>query len=169
MPPSVLKVIAKPLVFGKLNCLLELAVPIRLEDSDRRNGTVNKLQLQVNKLARVLTRVKLTDKINTQTVLDRANIDSVNRTAFKAAGRLVWQALNGNRVLYNHFEDYFPKSARVSEENCRKLLPLPCNRKLPQCLVNAHRIWNSYKELREAKTLSAAKTFLQKQSRLIPL
>ena len=123
----------------------------------------------MNKLARVLTRVKLTDKIKTPTVLDRAGIDSVNRTAFKAAGRLVWQALNGDKVLHNHFEEYLPKSARVSEENCRKLMPLPNNRKLPQGFVNAHRIWNSYKELREAKTLSAAKTFLQKQSRLIPL
>ena len=123
----------------------------------------------MNKLARILTKVKLIDKINTQTVLDRAGIDSVNRTAFKAAGRLVWQALNGDKVLYNHFEDYLPKSARVSEENCRKLMPLSNSCKLPQGFVNAHRIWNSYKELREAKTLSAAKTFLQKQSRLIPL
>ena len=169
VPTSVLNVIAKPLVFGKLNCLLELAVPVRLDKKERRNGFVKDLQLQVNKLARRLTNVKLTDKLNTQTVLDRANIDSVNRTAFKAAGRLVWQAMNGNRVLHNHFEDYLPKSARVSEENCRKLLPLQSNRKLPQGFVNAHRIWNTYRELREAKTLSSAKTFLQKQSRLIPL
>ena len=100
---------------------------------------------------------------------DRANIDTVNRTAFKAAGRLVWQAMNGNMVLYNHFEDYLPKSTRVSEENCRKLMPLQSNQKLPQGFVNAHRIWNTYRELREAKTLSAAKSFLQKQSRLIPM
>ena len=170
VPSSVLQVIAKPLVFGKLNCLLELAVPIRIcADTDRQNGTVKKIQLQVNRLARVLTRVKLTDKINTQTVLDRANIESVNRTAFRAAGRLVWQALNGNKVLHHHFEEYLPKSARLSEENCRKLFPLPSNRKLPQGFINAHRIWNTYKELREAKTLSAAKAFLQKQSRLIPM
>ena len=148
---------------------MELAVPVRLEKEERRNGFVKDIQLQVNKLARRLTNVKLTDKINTQTVLDRANIDSVNRTAFKAAGRLVWQAMNGNRVLHNHFEDYLPKSARVSEENCRKLLPLQSNRRFPQGFVNAHRIWNTFRELREAKTLASAKTFLQKQSRLIPL
>ena len=170
VPTSVLRVIARPLVFGKLNCLLELAVPVRLdEEKDKCNGIVKKIQLQVNKLARVLTNVKLSDKIKTPIVLDRANIETVNRTAFKAAGRLVWQAMNGNMVLHNHFEDYLPKSTRVSEENCRKLLPLQSNRKLPQGFINAHRIWNTYRELREAKTLSAAKTFLQKQSRLIPM
>ena len=137
-------------------------------------GNMKTVQIARNKLLRVLDNSRIKDKTRKKDMLDKFDMLSVNQTAAQIKLTEAWKAMND--------EEYPVKlktKIRVETELNRTLRASTVRDmveggryKTTQASFarDAGRVWNrAPKEIKEAKSLTAAKTQIRKYCKSIPI
>ena len=161
MPNFLLKPLTNGLLMGKLLSAATAAIPIKLcmYDKPYLAGILNDLEKSIRSAARTISRSKLTDKIRSEVVLQKAGLRSLTEAVCVTMATTIWKARKKMNQLGCVFNNrLFLKNTRSMSSNnlCQ---PIPGH---PEAAVNKlAQVWNLM-NLGSAKTLGCAKTLAQK-------
>ncbi len=158
LTPLHLAQIASSLVLGKLGYAAAAALMPRMAPSDTQQVTYKKLQTLVNSMARVITGRTRSDRDNCETLLAVTGLPSLNRLIVKGVALETWRALKDTspNPLASLILSGRPAS-RLTRAFVAGTIPPPTRFPTTTLAWYGHIVWNSYPELREAKTLRMAK------------
>jgi hypothetical protein len=165
LPPNVLTLLASALGVGKARVSVAAANNLRTSHANPINIHTAKLQKSLNTVARSALGKRPRDRITVQSLMDQCRFPSINRMVATNAGLMAWQALMGNGVLRDLFEELHHTTRTRAADS--RLLKTPLVWCTP--IVNAVKVWNACPDLRAAISAQAAKTALKKWSRLLPV
>ena len=169
VPPHLLGTFANGLLVGKIMAAAPAAIPFRINHDDRGAITItNEINCALKSVARTITRTRLTDKVRSDIILQKAGLQGLNEMVASTSAQMIWKSklwmdpigsllfptksTNQNRVM----------STR-SENDGKAKLPVPgCGTLAANLLARA---WNDNLELRHATTLGAAKAAAKKWAR----
>ena len=135
------------------------SVPFRITHEDKGAITVSdEIDCAIKRAARTITRTRLTDKIRSEIVLQKAGLRSLNEMIASVSATMVWKSKASmdplGSLLYSRRENNHAMSHR-SEYSNNARLPAPGNDMLAANLLA--RTWNDAKEVQNAPNLGAAK------------
>ena len=153
---------------------LQLCSRVQIGVEERKCALMKTLQLTQNRLLRTLNKTKVADKVSIQSMLDKFKLPSVNRLAAEIKLVEVWKSLYVencpivmdpyNQNLNQSIHQLRTRHNRVFNDSA-KLMPSQSSFN-----VDAARVWNNApQEVRGAKTLREAKTFIKKYCGSLPL
>ena len=88
-----LKILTNGLLVGKIMAAAPAAIPFRINLEDKGANTVTEeINLALKSAARTITRTKLTDKIRSEVVLERAGLRNLNELVASASATMVWKS-----------------------------------------------------------------------------
>ena len=97
-----LKRVADSIFTSKIRYGLQLVSKVKTQNEDSTSKLMKDLQKTQNKMLRFLNKSRVSDKINTKTILDNLNMLSVNQINAQIKLTETWKALNGaNSSLCN--------------------------------------------------------------------
>ena len=166
MPPNLIATFAQGIFFGKLRTYASLVFLVRLENTDKRTGGADAIQVLINDVARVITGCTRVDRTRIQDLLDKAGLLSLNQIVGQDAGKLAWAMTNPSHPLHQVYLESCLTSTTRSAANG---LIRATSAKGSIGVYNAQRVWNSCPELREAKSARSAREALRKFARTLPL
>ena len=126
------------------------------------------INLAIKSAARTINKTKLSDKIPSKHVLNRAGLKNLNEMAASASAIMVWKSKLSRDPLGKRF---FPEKNNLSSVNTRSSksdvirVPVPGYPSLPVNLMAT--AWNENPELQNASTLGSAKTTAKKWAKLL--
>ena len=146
--------------------LLNIPFPINHEDTGAIVLT-DKINCALKSAARSITRIRLTDKVKSDTVLQKAGLRSLNEMVIYTSATTIWKSKLWMDPLGSLL---FPKSTenpnRVSTRSKNSSSAKP---PVPGCKTLAAnllaRLWNESQEIKNAETLGAAKKAARKLSK----
>ena len=141
------------------------AIPFRINLEDKGANTVTEeINLALKSAARTITRTKLTDKIRSEVVLERAGLRNLNELVASASATMVWKSkMNMDPLGTLLFPDKAPNRPGMRSENKNLAkLPVPGYGLLAANLLS--RVWNESPDLQKAKSLGSAKVAAKKWS-----
>ena len=86
-----LRSLVKGLIGGAINYGAALAPP-RLSPTDAGAALNNKMQVAINKVARIVMNVRIADKVPVETLLNKVGLPSYNRAIVRAIAMEAWKA-----------------------------------------------------------------------------
>ena len=174
-----MRLLAQGLICGKLSYGAAAAITPRLPgDTSSPSGAAKAIQVAVNDIARTLTGHKRTDHVPVPTLLSEAELPSLNQVAVRALAIETWKAYHssdgpdrtrnplGAAIFCENPKVSNPKLTRSKTEG-QVSLPLPLA--ASTMVYNAAKLWNQCQELRNAKTLGAAKSVAKSLAKTAPL
>ena len=129
---------------SKIRYGLQLLGKVRLQPSDPNNIDLDNIQKVQNKLVRLLTKTKLTDRVNIASLLKKTNMMSVNQMNGQIKIQEIWKSLNVSNYPIQ-VNKQTPHASRTSTRaDVKGRLIETGNSCLSQktCINDAIRIWN---------------------------
>ena len=172
LPLKQLKCVAESLWTSKLRYGLQIWADVRMEESCPSNYLVNEAQKSQNKLLRILSNKKLSDRVSTKKLLESNQMLSVNQLSAQIKLTEMWKA--------KYVEDYPIKFAcQTTGVNARetrgnaigKMIETAKSTKSKASFCgDAPRIWNKAPlVITMAKSLSIAKKEIKKFCFTLPI
>ena len=162
VPQNLLRMLANGLVVGKIAAAAPAAIPFRIAFDDKAaNLATDKINRSIKSVARTITKTKLSDMINSETILQKCGLRSLNEMVASSAVLMVWKAKKSMNPLGKCL--FPPKSSLrpIRSSNLNKATqPVPGNRTLATNLMAKG--WNHATELHSVNTLGAAKIVSRK-------
>ena len=163
---------AHGLLMGKILSSCPVTIPIHLNNDDSSNirgaiGVKEDINKAIKSTARTITRTKLSDKVNSENVLQKANLKCLNESVASIMATTVWKSKQSMDPLGQRLfrERTCVRKLRSATSN-ETPQPVPGYPKLASNLMA--RIWNDIPELRNATTLSAARVISKKWAKGVP-
>ena len=92
MPPHLLSLFANGLLMGKILAAAPATIPIRLDSEDKGSSIIKEdINKAIKCAARSITRIRLSDKIRSESVLSKARLRCLNEAVASAMAVLVWK------------------------------------------------------------------------------
>ena len=159
---------ANGLLMGKILASAPATIPIRIEDGDKPScAAVKTINKSINSAARTITKTKLTDKVRSNVVLERAGLRSLNETVASTMAMTVWKSKNAMNPLGKCL---FPE--RSTSRITRSVNSLSATQPVPGYDVLATnlmaRAWNSVPGLITSKTQGEAKRMILTWAKTLP-
>ena len=170
IPPHLLTTLANGLLMGKVLAAAPINIPTRLQSDDYYHGYVGVIE-DINKAikatARTITKSRLTDKIRSDVLLQKAGLKCLNEAVASITAVTVWKSKTvmdplGQRIFQEKLRLKCTRSG-TSREIC---LPVAGYPTLSTNIMA--KIWNAIPELEHASTLEAAKQIAKKWAKDIP-
>ena len=158
---------AGAVVLGKMRTYLHLALKVRLQEQDPLTGWGKKLQVVLNDVARVLVKKRRKDHVRVEDLLKKSGLQYVNALVCSSSAMLAWRAAEPGHPLHDLFATLRPRGNTRSNEAGLLQVPPPDTKNL--ALWNMATVWNAMPELRAAKSEGAAKRFVKKFVRSVPI
>lgn len=150
---QLLREIGNAIVIGKANCGAWVTREAHLPDNCH-SSTPHVGQVPINDLARILTGHTRKEHIPVSTLIDKANVPTLNEIVIKRAALEAWKALNGG--VLSHALIRTSSSTRATSDG------LVSARTDSLADTNMKRCWNICPQLRAATTLNQAKNAAKK-------
>ena len=167
-----LQKVANSIYTSKFRYGLQLCAKVRCQEEDSTNKYMKELQKNQNKLLRFLNRKKISDKINTKTLLRNVNMLSVNQTNAQIKLTEVWKALNGKSSSLNDLKMKSLISNRTTRSITNgELLEEGSSKKALNTYQNdASRLWNRAPiSIKICGSLSPAKKAIKEFVKCLPI
>ena len=170
MPPHLLSTLANGLLMGKIMAFSPVNIPTRLNVDNHYQGYIG-VTKDINKgikaTARNITKSRLSDKIRSEVLLQKAGLKCLNEAVASMTAVSVWKSKTVMDPLGQRIFNQKPRlqctRSGTSNEIC---LPVPGYPTLSTNIMA--RIWNAVPGLQTASTLGAAKSLAKKWARDIP-
>ena len=132
---------------------------MRFSDEETVPSEARELQVAINDLARVLLGVRRAEHVKISDLLDRTGLPSLNEIVVQQSAISAWKAAKGGALadLLNGFD----RRTRGASSDLVKAV-------IPSCIAstNMARVWNVSSDLRQAQTLTTAKTIAKRMARV---
>ena len=161
MPNYLLTPLTNGLLMGKLLSAAMAAIPVKLCPYDKPYlaGILNDLEKSIRAAARTISRTKLTDKIQSEVVLQKAGLRSLTEAVCMTMATTVWKARKEMNLLGCVFNNKLSSKITRSMSSNNLCQPIPGH---PEAAINKlAQVWNLM-NLGSAKTLGCAKSLAQK-------
>ena len=142
------------------------AVPFRINHNDKGANTITeKINCAIKSAARSITRTRLTDKIRSDTILQKADLQNLNEMIAYTSAVTIWKSKMSMDPLGSKL---FPSKMINPSRNIvtRSKSSNQAKAPVPGCSILAvnllARTWNESSELQSAKNLNAAKRAARK-------
>ena len=152
-----LKQAAWALVIGKIQCAAWVTRQARVRLGEPIPAEAAALQIAVNDLARTLVGARRAQHITVKELLDKTGLPSINQVVVQQAGIAAWKAVKGSSCPISELLTGFDTRTQSLALNLVKPAQSSC---VPS--ENLARVWNASPDIRQAETLSAAKTASRK-------
>ena len=180
VPPHLLRTFTNGLLIGKIMASAPAAIPYKIipectsnykETQNRGSSTITEeINMSIKNAARTITGTKLSDKVPSKCVLNKAGLKSLNEMVASASAILVWKSKHFMDPLGKHL---FPilniNSAHIHDTRstkCDKIrVPVPGYTELAVNLMAT--AWNENSDLRNASTLGSAKIAAKKWAKTL--
>ena len=91
MPPHVLTIFANGLLMGKVLSACPVTIPLRLNCDDRSCiSATEEINKAIKASARTITKTKISDKIRSELVLQKAKLKCLNEAVASITAITVW-------------------------------------------------------------------------------
>ena len=161
MSNCLLKPLTNGILVGKILSAAPAAIPIRLNPNDKpfQSGILNEIDKSIRATARIITRTRLSDKIRSDIVLQKAGLRSLTEAVFEIMACQIWKARKEMNLLGRLFQNKV-STRNTRSASCGNLIqPVPGH---PEVAANKlAQIWNIL-NLSLAKTLGSVRTSAQK-------
>ena len=161
------------LVNGTIGSYSAALVHVRTQETDRgqaSNCLPAKVQILINDVARAMIGVRRADRMNVAAVLDKAKVVSLNRSAFRSAALLAWEAMNSTKHPLAKMMQSLTPDSRTRAGTTNALLPVPPRvAAVSLVITNMVKAWNFSLELRSSQSKSTAKRVIRQTLRQIPI
>ena len=151
------------LLMGKMSYLLAHCFGVRLEEDNGATGRAKKLQVLINDAARLVTRRRRSEHVKVADLLDDAKLPTVNKIVVRESAMSAWNALSphsGGSPLSETFETLHQDGRTRGASS--GVLRMPDDDK-NVLIKNAATVWNRYPDLRAAKSLSSARSYIMRK------
>ena len=152
---------------SKLRYGLQLCTNVRTVDTERKNANMKSLQIAQNKLMRLLINAKYNDRTETELLLEKTNLLSVNQLAASIKLIEVWKGIN-----VENYPISLEPNKNVTVNSKRVLRPTSCREwnqdakttaEKESFTRNAAKIWNNAPAyIKNATSLLKAKNEIKK-------
>ena len=173
VPPHLLKVFTNGLLVGKIMAAAPAVIPFRINNDDKGAITLtDKINCALKSAARTITRTRLTDKIRSEVILEKAGLRSLNEMVASTSATMVWKSKQWNdplgKLLFHNDTNIPVPNMTTRSANCNSAkLPVPgCNNLAANLLA---RTWNEAKTLQNATTIGAAKSAARSWARSLQI
>ena len=159
---------------SKLRYGLQLCTNVRTVDTERKNANMKSLQIAQNKLMRLLINAKYNDRTETEVLLEKTDLLSVNQLAASIKLIEVWKGI--------HVENYpisLEPNKNMTANSERVLRPTSCREwnqdakttaEMESFSINAAKIWNNAPaSIKNATSLLKAKNEIKKYCKTLPV
>ena len=170
MPPHLLTTFANGLLMGKIMAFAPVHIPTRLNIDDHYHnyiGVTEDINKAIKATARTITKSRLSDKIRSEVLLQKAGLKCLNEAVASITAVTVWKSKTfmdplGKRIFRE--KPSFQCTRSVASKDIDLLVP-----GYPTLSTNIMaRIWNAVPGLQHATTLGAAKSLAKKWAKEIP-
>ena len=151
---KLLSEIGQSLVIGKIQCNAFVTRELRL-DPKSATGEDTATQRIINDLARTLIGARRADRLRVSDLADRSGLPTLNQIVAKQAAMNAWKSQNGGPL--NDILVPYDDRTRKCAESWRKPTSTRC-----VAASNMAKAWNASPLLREAKSLTEAKSAAKK-------
>ena len=166
VPPHLLRTFTNGLLVGKIMAAAPAAIPFRISHEDRgANIITEKINCALKSAARTITRIRLTDKVRSEIILEKAGLRELNEMVASSSAIMLWKSKMrmdplGSLIFPNSNGEKFFTRSTVSN---KAKLPVPGFNTL--AVNHMARAWNDAPNLQNASTLGAAKSAARMWSR----
>ena len=174
--------LARGLLLGKVGYAIAATNTPRLnDDAPMPNAAIRSIQVSVNDTARTVVGATRADRIPIHALLNDAGLTSFNRLSVRATATEAWKAHmscdgpDGTRnpagvAAFGHRKAMTNDdgNSRSTRSKTAGIVPVPLRSSSTMATAMA-KIWNSSVDLREAKTIQAAKRVAAKLAKSAPV
>lgn len=173
IPLRLLKQVADGIFMSKLRYGLAVFCPIRLDEQEPRSTLIDPIKVTFNKVIRLLTRKKLSDKVSIKSMLEKLGWLSLNQLCTEVRLIEAWKALNTP-------DSPLSSIVQIKETNLSVCTRSTTNQRIEQSCPNklaensfgypTARAWNNAPTyISQAKTLYQAKQLIRNFVKILPL
>ena len=149
---ALLKNVAWALVIGKLQCSAWVTRKVRLASNETVTAEAAETQIAINDLARVLLGLRRAQHVRVEDLMAKSGLPTVNQLVVQQSAVAAWRALRGGSPLSGLFSS-FDSRTRGATQELVKATASTC-----VAVSNMAQVWNAFPELREASSLTLAKS-----------
>ena len=158
IPNYLLKPLSHGILLGKILSAAPAAIPLKTQNKQFQSGLLEDIKA-IKATARTITKIKLTDKISSDTVLWKAGLPSLSEAVSNNMASLIWKARNQMNPLGKFFETSNSTMTTRALKNEKLTIYVPGH---PEAAINhLANVWNSC-DLKSAKSLMEAKRLAKK-------
>ena len=171
LPPSHTAPIARGLLNGKVGYASAVLKP-RMEGEDPLEGPMANIQRAVNECARTILGAHRADRVPRDVLLKKTGLISLNHMVIKSVCLEAWKALKLGCPERDPLTSLLVPSVmgdRVTRRVTDSKLPPPLKRAARTFIWEAYQTWNSFPNLRNAKSEEEAKRVCRTVASLSPL
>lgn len=179
VPPHLLRTFTNGLLVGKIMAAAPAVIPYPIihectpeyRDNQSKGAMTltGQINMSVKSAARTITRTRLSEKIPSKTVLNKAGLRNLNEMVASASAIMTWKS----KISWDPLgKQLFPaQNINVNAVNTRSSksdqikMPVPGNPSLALNLMAT--AWNEIPELRNASTLGSAKAAAKKGAKSV--
>ena len=147
-----MKNVAWALVIGKLQCSAWVTRKVRLASNETVTAEAAETQIAINDLARVLLGLRRAQHVRVEDLMAKSGLPTVNQLVVQQSAVAAWRALRGGSPLSGLFSS-FDSRTRGATKELVKATSSTC-----VAVSNMAQVWNAFPELREASSLTLAKS-----------
>ena len=168
MPPHLLATFTNSLLIVKILAGCSVTPPIKLNSEDIAFiGATEEINKAIKATAHTITKTKLSDKVCTENVLQKANLRCLNLSVASIMALRVWKAKKTMILLGKRLFQERTKMRSTRFESSDQIYP-PVPRFPSMALSLMARVWNNIPDLQSALTLSSARKISETWARSIP-
>ena len=162
VPPHLLKVFTNGLLLGKIMAAAPAVIPFRIDHNDKgTNSLTEKINCAIKSVARTITRTRLTDKIRSDIILQKAGLRSLNAMVAYSSAVMIWKSKKcmdplGSLIFPSKVINPSRNIITRSDTSSAVKVPVPGNGNAAANLLA--RTWNEAAQVQAATNLSAAKS-----------
>ena len=162
VPPHLLKVFTNGLLLGKIMAAAPAVIPFRIDHNDKgANSLTDKINCAIKSVARTITRTRLTDKIRSDIILQKAGLRSLNEMVAYSSAVMIWKSKKcmdplGSLIFQSKVINQSRNIITRSDTSSAVKVPVPGNGNVAANLLA--RTWNEAAQVQTATNLSAAKS-----------
>ena len=116
LQPAQLTVLVHGIILSHVKYCLSIFTSVRINEDDARNGQFNKLQVQLNNIARLIHRIKREDHVSREDLTKLSPWVSFNHMSANAIILDSWRALNDPTLSTMYTCDYNRNTRSASNE-----------------------------------------------------
>ena len=169
MPPDVLSTFANGLLMGKILASCPVTIPFRLSNDDKSSiGITEEINKTIKAAARIITKTKLSDKVRSEVILQRANLKCLNEAVASIAAVTAWKSKQSMDQLGQclfHQRSNLRTTRSLSSNKFHS--PVPGYSTLASNLMV--RTWNNIPDLQNATCLASARKISRKWAKSLTL
>ena len=163
IPNYLLKPLSHGILLGKILSAAPAAIPLKSQNQNKlfQSGLFEDINKAIKATARTITKIKLTDRISSDTVLWKAGLPSLSEAVSTNMASLIWKARNQMNPLGKIFETNNSTISTRALKNEKLTASVPGH---PEAASNhLANVWNTC-DLKSAKSLNEAKWVIFKLS-----